>query len=346
MASFYRPTDQNPPVVEREEIEILFRCLQLDGIIEIYTALLLERKVLMVSKHKALLTQVINCFLSFMFPFQWKHPLIPILPLTMIETLDAPFPYFIGIEPTPLLDELDIEGDVIRVELDTGIIMVPNDQLTGSHIPQMPFRECKALKTRLHNASKHLIEQIEIPDPAMLEQVDLAFNHACVYDPEEEHLFDHLEIRDAFLEFTSSIMVGYTKYLKDPSEQPEQITCSRDCFDLDKFRLQKDAKKSYSFIYKLTETTHFSYFIECRALGRTERDAQILHFEKLISEKRTRMRPRLIMPFHEEKSVKTMPPNEEGIGPEDGWCYKVFPILSEKFLLPPRPIPDYNQDAF
>tara|TARA_B110000285_G_scaffold217924_1_gene266827 strand:- start:657 stop:824 length:168 start_codon:yes stop_codon:yes gene_type:complete len=54
----------------------------------------------------------------------------------------------------------------------------------------------------------------------MLEQVDLAFNHACVYDPEEEHLFDHLEIRDAFLEFTSSIMVGYTKYLRDPSEQP------------------------------------------------------------------------------------------------------------------------------
>lgn len=45
----------------------------------------------------------------------------------MIETLDAPFPYFIGIEPTPLLEELDIEGDVIRVELDTGIIMVPND---------------------------------------------------------------------------------------------------------------------------------------------------------------------------------------------------------------------------
>jgi hypothetical protein len=94
--------------------------------------------------------------------------------------------------------------------------MVPNDP--GTHAPEMPFRERKALKTRLHKASEHLVEQTEIPDPAMLEQVDLAFNHACVYDPEEEHLFDHLEIRDAFLEFTSSIMVGYTKYLKDPSE--------------------------------------------------------------------------------------------------------------------------------
>ena len=68
-----------------------------------------------------------------MFPFQWKHPLIPILPLGMIETLDAPFPFLIGIEPTPLLDELDIEGDVIRVFLDDGVVMVPNDQLTGTH---------------------------------------------------------------------------------------------------------------------------------------------------------------------------------------------------------------------
>lgn len=123
-ASFYRPTDQNPPVVDKEEIENLFKCLDVENIIEIYSSLLLERKVLMISKHKALLTQVINCFLSFMFPFQWKHPLIPILPLSMVETLDAPFPYLIGIEPTPLLEELDID-DVIKVDLDKGLIFTP-----------------------------------------------------------------------------------------------------------------------------------------------------------------------------------------------------------------------------
>ena len=87
----------------------------------------------------------------------------------MIETLDAPFPFLIGIEPTPLLEDMDIEGDVIRVELDTGIIMVPSEHFNGSHIPELPFRERKALKTRLHKASQHLTEQIEIPDPTMLE---------------------------------------------------------------------------------------------------------------------------------------------------------------------------------
>ena len=64
----------------------------------------------------------------------------------MVETLDAPFPFLIGIEPTPLLDELDIEGDVIRVELDTGVVMLPGDELGASqHVPEMPFRERKAL---------------------------------------------------------------------------------------------------------------------------------------------------------------------------------------------------------
>lgn len=68
-ASFFRPTDQHPPFVGKEEIEVLFKCLDVDNIIEIYSNLMLERKVLMISKHKALLTKVINCFMSFMFPF-------------------------------------------------------------------------------------------------------------------------------------------------------------------------------------------------------------------------------------------------------------------------------------
>jgi len=51
----------------------------------------------------------------------------------------------------------------------------------------------------------------------MLKTVDLAFNKIFA-DPEEEESINHLEVRDAFLEFISSIMSGYTKYLKDLGE--------------------------------------------------------------------------------------------------------------------------------
>ena len=112
-----------------------------------------------------------------------------------------------------MLEELDI-SDVVRVDLDNNLMFVPDNEMAGSQMPKLPFALAKTLKTRLMKAS----EQIEqIPDQTMLQQIDLAFD-VMVYDPEEEYLFDHLEVRDAFLEFTSSIMSGYTKYLKDPSE--------------------------------------------------------------------------------------------------------------------------------
>jgi len=59
--------------VDNEEIENLFRCLDVEKIIEIFSYILLEKKVLMISQHKSLLTQ--------------------------IDVLEAPFPYLIGIEP-------------------------------------------------------------------------------------------------------------------------------------------------------------------------------------------------------------------------------------------------------
>ena len=103
----------------------------------------------------------------------------------------------------------------------------------------MPFKEAKTLKQSLLHATQH---SDQIPDPMMMTLVDMAFNQKF-QDPDEEFLLDHLEIRDAFLEFMSSMMSGYTKFLKDPSEQPSNITCSADCFELDKFRLMKEAKK-------------------------------------------------------------------------------------------------------
>jgi hypothetical protein len=68
-ASFFRPVDQNPPNVDGDDIENLFKCLDVDSIIEIFSSLLMERKILMISKHKSLLTQVMSCFNSFLFPF-------------------------------------------------------------------------------------------------------------------------------------------------------------------------------------------------------------------------------------------------------------------------------------
>ena len=132
----------------------------------------------------------------------------------------------------------------------------------------MPSKEKRILKQRLLKASEH-IEMI--PDQQMLDQVDLAFNVKFI-DPDEDYYINHYEVRDSFLEFMSTVMSGYTKFIKDPSQRPEEITQSKDFFDIWEFRLRKDAKKPFHFIYKLTDTIHFSYFIESRCFGKSDRD--------------------------------------------------------------------------
>lgn len=77
----------------------------------------------------------------------------------------------------------------------------------------MPFKEEKIMKQRLMKATEH-IEQI--PDQMVLDSVDKAFNMKFM-DPDEEVQINHLEVRDIFLEFMSSIMQDYSKFLIDPS---------------------------------------------------------------------------------------------------------------------------------
>jgi len=35
-----------------------------------------------------------------------------------------------------------------------------------------------------------------------------------------------------------------------------------------------------------------------------------MHFDQLINQKRSRMKPRLVFPFSEEKAIKSIAPNE------------------------------------
>ena len=97
-------------------------------------------------------------------------------------------------------------------------------------------------------------------------------------------------------------------------------------------------------MYKLTDTIHFSYFIESRCFGKSDSDHQIMHFDKLINEKRTRMKPRLLFPFSEEKSISTLPPNDDGIGTSELFNYRVFPKFDPKYMIAARAIQNYNID--
>jgi DENN domain-containing protein 5 len=207
------------------DIESLFRSLSAEHVVDIFLALLAEKKVLLISKSKALLTHACVAFLSFLFPFSWKHVLIPILPRSMIDVLDAPVPFLIGADPSifsssnPLSDDLletgyedtyasvEIPQEVYRVNLDMGL-MVEDKKMKHKAVAQ--------LKARLKKATDHF----ERPDP-QLHMIDQAFNVVSYQEDEDGNeadggrpvRFNEYEVRDAFLEFMQTIMSNYTLHL-------------------------------------------------------------------------------------------------------------------------------------
>ena len=107
--------------------------------------MLVEKKVLLVSKHKNLLTQTAFSLMSFIFPLCWKHNIIPILPASMIDVLDAPFPFLIGVEAAILAEYYPSfeSRDVTMVLLDENVV---ESAEKISETLRMPVKELKVLR--------------------------------------------------------------------------------------------------------------------------------------------------------------------------------------------------------
>jgi hypothetical protein len=91
--------------------------------------------------------------MSFIFPLCWKHTLIPILPSEMIDYLDSPYIYLIGIESAVLSEACyDVSGsDVTQVMLDANSIYTSETEVDKK--TRMPVKEFRTLKEKLLRAT-------------------------------------------------------------------------------------------------------------------------------------------------------------------------------------------------
>ena len=87
----------------------LFKILGIDGLIEVFYALLSERKILIFGTYMGQICNAIESLCSILSPLAWQHTLIPLLPSPLIHILEAPTPYIIGIQDNDKIDENLIE---------------------------------------------------------------------------------------------------------------------------------------------------------------------------------------------------------------------------------------------
>ncbi|KAH6799148.1 stomatal cytokinesis defective / SCD1 protein [Perilla frutescens var. frutescens] len=117
----------------------LFQCLDVDNLIKLFTAVLLERRILLRSDKYSLLTLVSEAICHLIYPFRWQHVYIPLLFFSGVDYIDAPTPYMMGLHSSVDTFGLLMDGVVI-VDLEHNLLT------TSEEIPSIPEPEFSSLR--------------------------------------------------------------------------------------------------------------------------------------------------------------------------------------------------------
>lgn len=128
-------------------LDVLFSCVDLDMIVQLYTSMLLERRVLFVSSSPTKSSMAVIALASLLNPFHSSALILPVISASgaFATLLDSPVPYIAGSsQPAANAD--------ITVNLDTAVVTIANQ------IPELPRRHelVKKLKLLIDNRSNDI----------------------------------------------------------------------------------------------------------------------------------------------------------------------------------------------
>ncbi|XP_074050887.1 DENN domain-containing protein 5B isoform X2 [Macrotis lagotis] len=130
-----RPGPNELPLSDYPLWEV-FDLLGLENLVQVFTCVLLEMQILLYSQDYQRLMTVAEGITTLLFPFQWQHVYVPILPASLLHFLDAPVPYLMGLQSKEGTDrsklELPQEANLCFVDIDNHFIELPEE------FPQFP----------------------------------------------------------------------------------------------------------------------------------------------------------------------------------------------------------------
>lgn len=118
----------------------LLDALQPPQLLTLFTATLLEHKVLLVSSRLSQLTAAAETFLALLWPLCWQGVYIPLLPGLLVEVLQSPVPFICGVHTSThdaaarALPSL-LPQDAFIANLDDGTLIVPQ---ASAALPTLP----------------------------------------------------------------------------------------------------------------------------------------------------------------------------------------------------------------
>ena len=95
-------------------------------IVNCWEAMILEEKVLVVSSRKDIIAICTEFISRLILPMQLVNFYVPLLPRDLIDSVQAPFPYLLGVYRGDMTDDLEIPNSIV-VDLDQRAVFVPNN---------------------------------------------------------------------------------------------------------------------------------------------------------------------------------------------------------------------------
>ena len=130
------------------DFEVLFSCLDVENVINVFALLLLEQKIVVHSRHLCILTPMIHALLSLIFPTKWAGQYIPLCPTAIAEVLGMPMPFLVGMHTADVRNAPEVPADVYMVDLDCNEVFASETPMvTGANA--LPGPLVNALRARL-----------------------------------------------------------------------------------------------------------------------------------------------------------------------------------------------------
>ncbi|XP_076764946.1 DENN domain-containing protein Crag-like [Xylocopa sonorina] len=233
-----------------------------DNCLLILLLILTEQKILVHSLRPDVLTSVSEAIAMILFPFKWQCPYIPLCPLGLAEVLHAPLPFLIGVD-SRFFDLYDPPSDVNCVNLDTNNIAICDDK-KYLNVKLLPKKAARQLRNWLEHLYSKLIS-LGKSYSSMKDTEDEEFSVDKEFQQKRKEQALELEIQDAFLRFTATILKGYRAFLLPITKAPTVgSTDPTSLFNIQAFLRSRD-KTHAKFYSMLVKTQMFIRFIEERS---------------------------------------------------------------------------------
>eukprot|EP00978_Attheya_sp_CCMP212_P021643 scaffold63488_cov51-Attheya_sp.AAC.2 len=122
--------------------------------------LLQETRVALCSEHYSLLGPVAEALVSLLHPFAWQGLFLPVMPFSMLDILDAPVPFLVGLHSRYLTDFkaeyrphgvafINLDNDTVHLGFDDDQSPMSSSQPEPRFPPVLPDKDASKLKSKL-----------------------------------------------------------------------------------------------------------------------------------------------------------------------------------------------------